>query len=134
MEVADVCKVGVVGSGTMGFGIGINFALWGYPTLMHDLNDEILAQSMRNVKHAMQLFVEGELISPQQADEAMSRMTTTTDLAAVAANSDFITEAIVESCSTNWMVCARLIPYLPAIPRDWCSAISGPRSIDKTSW
>ena len=96
MELADVCKVGVVGSGTMGFGIGINFALWGYPTLMHDLNDEILAQSMRNVKHAMQLFIEGELISPQLADEAMSRMTTTTDLAAVAANSDFITEAIVE--------------------------------------
>ena len=96
MELADIRQVGVVGSGTMGFGIAINFALWGYPTTMHDLNDEILAQSMRNVEHAMQLFVEGELISPQRADKTIGRMTTTTDLAHVAANSDFITEAIVE--------------------------------------
>jgi len=96
MELADIRRVGVVGSGTMGFGIAINFALWGYPTTMHDLSDEILAQSTRNVEHAMRLFVGGELISPQQADETISRITTTTDLAQVAASSDFITEAIVE--------------------------------------
>ena len=96
MELADIRQVGVVGSGTMGFGIAINFALWGYPTTMHDLNDEILVQSMRNIEHAMHLFVEGDLISPQLADETIGRMSTTTDLAHVAANSDFITEAIVE--------------------------------------
>jgi len=99
MELADIRQVGVVGSGTMGFGIAIDFALWGYPTLMHDLNDEILVQSTRNVEHALHLFVEGELISPQLADETISRMTTTTDLAQVAAHSDFITEAIVERSS-----------------------------------
>ena len=96
MELADIRRVGVVGSGTMGFGIAINFALWGYPTLMHDLNSDILAQSMRNVEHALQLFVEGELIPPPLADETLGRMTTTTDLAQVAEHSDFITEAIVE--------------------------------------
>ena len=96
MELANIRQVGVVGSGTMGFGIAINFALWGYPTTMHDLNDEILVQSMRNIEHAMHLFVEGDLISPQLADETIGRMSTTTDLAHVAANSDFITEAIVE--------------------------------------
>jgi len=47
----------------------------------------------------LHLFVEGELISPQLADETISRMTTTTDLAQVAAHSDFITEAIVERSS-----------------------------------
>ena len=89
MELADIEKVGVVGSGTMGFGIAINFALWGYPTMISDLNDEVLVQAMKNVAAAMGLFVEGELISPQQADDTVSRITTTTNLAEVAANSDF---------------------------------------------
>jgi len=96
MELADIKKVGVVGSGVMGFGIAINFALWGYPTLMCDLSDEILAQAMKNVEQALALFIEGELITRQQAQEAISRISTTTDLAEVARRSDFITEAIVE--------------------------------------
>jgi len=92
----DIKRAGVVGAGMMGFGIAINFALWEYPTIMCDLSDEILQQSMRNVRSAMDLFVEEELITRQQADDTIHRITTTTDLADMAANSDFITEAIVE--------------------------------------
>lgn len=96
MDLEDIKKVGVVGAGTMGFGIAINFALWGYPTIMSDLSDEILKQSMKNVKSAMELCVEEGLITRKQADDTVSRITTTTDLVEVAANSDFVTEAIVE--------------------------------------
>lgn len=99
MELADIKQVGVIGSGTMGFGIAINFAMGGYPTLMSDLSDEILAQSMKHVAHAMDLFIEGELITHQQADDTISRISTTTDLAELADQSDFITEAIVERAS-----------------------------------
>jgi len=96
MDLEDIKKVGVVGVGTMGFGIAINFALWGYPTIMSDLSDEILKQSMKNVKSAMELCVEEGLITRKQADDTVSRITTTTNLVEVAANSDFITEAIIE--------------------------------------
>jgi len=96
MELSDVKKVGVVGSGTMGHGIAINFALWGYDTVMSDLNEEILAKSMTDIKFGLGLFVEADMITQQQADDAVGRITTTTDLAEVAADSDFITEAIVD--------------------------------------
>jgi len=96
MELAEIRNVGVIGSGTMGFGIALNFALWGYPATMCDLSDEILAQSMKNVEKALLLFVEEELITPQWAGQALNRITTTPDLARMAANSDFISEAIVE--------------------------------------
>jgi 3-hydroxybutyryl-CoA dehydrogenase len=96
MELEDIKRVGVCGAGTMGFGIAINFALWGYPSVISDLSDEILQDSMKNVKSAMALFVEEGLITRKQADDTIDRITTTTDLAEVAANSDFITEAIVE--------------------------------------
>jgi len=92
----NIKKVGVVGAGTMGFGIAINFALWGYPTIMSDISDEILQQSMKMIRSAMALFIEEGLITRKQADDTIRRITTTTDLAEVAANSDFITEAIVE--------------------------------------
>ena len=95
MELADIKKVGVVGGGTMGFGIAINFALGGYPTVIRDLSDALLQQSMRNIKASMDLFVEEELIIQAEADDTISRITTTTDLGEVA-QSDFITEAIIE--------------------------------------
>lgn len=96
MSLSDIRKVGVVGAGTMGYGIAINFALAGYPVVMSDLNAEILGQSMARIKSAMTLFIEEELIIQQQADEALGIITTSTDLAGVATNSDFITEAIIE--------------------------------------
>ena len=96
MELADIKKVGVVGGGTMGFGIAINFALGGYPTIIRDLSDALLQQSMRNIKSAMDLFVEEELITQTQADDTVSRISTTTNLEEVATQSDFITEVIVE--------------------------------------
>ncbi len=96
MNLADIKRAGVVGGGTMGFGITVNFALNGYPTVIHDLSDELLEQSINRVQSAMALFVEEELITREQADDTVNRITTTTDLAEVAAHSDFITEAIVE--------------------------------------
>ena len=92
----SIKKVGVVGAGTMGFGIAINFALWGYPTIMSDISDEILQQSIKMIRSAMALFIEEGLITRKQADDTVRRITTTTDLAEVAADSDFITEAIIE--------------------------------------
>ncbi len=92
----DINKVGVVGAGAMGFGIAINFALWGYPTTITDINDKALHRSMRNIESALNIFVDEGLIIRKKADEVNHRITFTTDLSEMAANSDFITEAITE--------------------------------------
>ena len=80
----------------MGFGIAVNFALAGYPTVIYDLTDEVLKRSVTNVRAALALFEEEGLITRQQVCESVARITTTTDLERLARNSDFITEAIVE--------------------------------------
>ena len=95
MNLEDIKKVSVIGGGIMGFGIAINFARNGYSTLIQDLNDETVARSKQLVQSAMALFVEESLLSQAQADDTVSRISWTTDLAE-AAQSDFITEAIVE--------------------------------------
>ncbi len=113
MQISDIKTVGVVGGGTMGFGIAINFALWGYPTIISDLSPEILARSRAHIAKAMELFVEGDLISQQRADETMNRITTTTDLALLAVQSDFVTEAIIERAEDKRALFTRLDALCP---------------------
>ena len=95
MKRSDIEKASVIGGGIMGFGVAINFARNGYPTVIHDLNDRILEQSKKSVQSALALFVEEELITRSQSDDTLGRISWTTDLTEAAA-SDFITEAIVE--------------------------------------
>ena len=113
MQLSDIKTIGVVGGGTMGFGIAINFALWGYPTIICDLNADILAGAKANIAHALQLFVEGELISQPRAEETLARITTTTDLAQLAGQSDFVTEAIVERLPDKQALFKRLDELCP---------------------
>jgi 3-hydroxybutyryl-CoA dehydrogenase len=96
MSLDDIQKVGVVGSGLMGHGIALSFAMGGYPTTMCDLDDARLEAAMRNAAATARLFVDEGLITATQAEDALALISTTTDLAKLAANSDFITEAIVE--------------------------------------
>ena len=113
MQLSDIKTVGVVGGGTMGFGIAINFALWGYPTIICDLNADILAGTKANIAHALQLFVEGELISQPRAEETLGRITATTDLAQLAARSDYVTEVIVERLPDKQALFKRLDELCP---------------------
>jgi 3-hydroxybutyryl-CoA dehydrogenase len=96
MKLEEIKTVGIVGGGTMGFGIAINFALWEYQVIVQDLTDEIIAGSKSMIKSALALFVEEDLINEKRAEETISRIEFTTDLEALAKRCDFITECIVE--------------------------------------
>ena len=39
MEINDIKKIGIVGAGTMGHGIALNFALAGYPVILTDVDE-----------------------------------------------------------------------------------------------
>ena len=113
MNLADIEKVGVVGGGTMGFGIAINFALSGYATIVNDVSDDALLLSLKHIRTALGLFVEEQLITQEQASAAAGRITMTTDLAELAAQSDFITEAIVERLKDKQEVFNKLDSLCP---------------------
>ncbi len=102
MQVTDINKVGVVGAGFMGHGIATVSALAGYPTMMHDVNEEILRRAMSGVQEILDIYIEENLIPPEQAHAALNNISTTTDLAKLAANSDFITEAIIERSAEKY--------------------------------
>lgn len=113
MNLQDIKRVGVVGVGTMGHGIALNFALHGYPTLICDLNDDILKKAVRNIESALALFVDEKLIKKRRANEALSLISTTTSLEELAAGSDFVTEAIVERSEDKKQLFNRLDKLCP---------------------
>jgi 3-hydroxybutyryl-CoA dehydrogenase len=114
MTIEDIQRVGVAGSGLMGHGIALSFAMSGYPALMYDLTEEALANGMRNAAATATLFVEEGLISAEEAEAAIGRLSTTTDIAELAANSDFITEAIVERSADKRALFNELDALCPA--------------------
>ncbi len=85
----------MVGAGTMGFGIALNFALAGCAVILNDVSDDVLARSMRNAEASLMLMREERLITGGRAKKALGRIATTADLTLLAGESDFVTEAIV---------------------------------------
>jgi 3-hydroxybutyryl-CoA dehydrogenase len=98
MKLSDIKKIGVAGGGTMGFGIGTNFALWGYPVVIYDLNDRILAKTRQRIEKALKIFLDEGMISEKKAGETSRRIRLTDDINQLG-ETDFITEAIVERLS-----------------------------------
>mgnify|MGYP001301958466 FL=1 len=96
MKINDVGTVGVVGSGLMGSGIALNFALAGYQTIMSDLDDEALTVAKARIDAALAMFVDEGLTTTAEANKAVACIEVTTELQDLARRSDFITEAIVE--------------------------------------
>jgi len=82
LRLEDIKRIGVVGAGTMGHGIAISFALWGYPVIMRDLNEEITRTEPGPDPIQLGAFVEEEVIPRRQAEQTLARIQTTTDLAA----------------------------------------------------
>ena len=68
---------------------------------------------MKRIEFDLNLFVEEGLIDRKRADDTFRRITTTTDLAEVAANSDFVTEAIIDRPSDKRKPCNKLDELCP---------------------
>ncbi|UCC16716.1 MAG: 3-hydroxyacyl-CoA dehydrogenase family protein [Dehalococcoidales bacterium] len=113
MEIDDIKKIGVVGAGTMGHGIALNFALGGYKVVLCDVNDDIIDRAFKQVQKAFDLFIEEKLIERAEAEKAIVNISSTTDLDDLSRNSDFITEAIVERSEDKRRLFNRLDSICP---------------------
>jgi 3-hydroxybutyryl-CoA dehydrogenase len=113
MKLEDIKKIGVVGAGTMGHGIALNFALYGYPVIISDVNEAILAKALKNVEADLALFLDEKLVNKRQATKALKLIKTTPSLEELAAASDFITEAIVERSADKKVLFNKLDKICP---------------------
>jgi 3-hydroxybutyryl-CoA dehydrogenase len=89
-------KLMVVGAGLMGSGIAQVAAQAGWDVTLRDLDDAATARGVDAIAKSLARFAAKGTITAEQADQAVARITTTTDLGA-AAEADIVVEAVFES-------------------------------------
>ncbi len=87
--------VGVVGSGQMGNGIAQVAACCGMEVTMVDIKQEFLDRGTSAISHSLDKLVSKERMSPQEADSALSRISSSTKLESLS-GCDLVVEAIPE--------------------------------------
>jgi 3-hydroxybutyryl-CoA dehydrogenase len=88
-------SLAVVGAGLMGSGIAQVAAVSGHPVVLRDVTDEALDRARAGIERSLGRFVAKGRLEQSAADDALGRITTTTDLDAVA-DSEFVVEAVFE--------------------------------------
>lgn len=92
---ADIARVGVLGSGLMGSGIAQVAAAAGYDTVVRDVAQPILDKAKAGIEKSLAKFVEKGKLQAADRDAALKRLsytTTTADLKAC----DIVVEAVTE--------------------------------------
>ncbi|MFP5346573.1 MAG: 3-hydroxyacyl-CoA dehydrogenase family protein [Actinomycetes bacterium] len=87
--------MGVVGAGLMGSGIAQVAAQAGWDVVLRDVSDDATARGVAAIEKSLDRFVSKETLSRDDADAALARITTTTDLDAVA-DAELVIEAVFE--------------------------------------
>lgn len=88
-------KLAVIGAGLMGSGIAQVAAQAGYEVVLRDITDDTLDGARKAIAESYGRFVAKDRMSPDDADTALARIRTTTDLDA-AADADIVVEAVFE--------------------------------------
>ena len=91
----EIKKVAMIGAGTMGGGISMNFANVGVPVTLIDATEDALQSGLARVRKNYETSVKRGRMTAEQVEERMSLLQSTVDYAAVK-DADLIIEAVFE--------------------------------------
>ena len=101
-------KLAVIGAGSMGAQIAQQAALCGVNVTIHDKSSEQLQKAIAsNRSHVMRRVEKGKL-GQAEAEQALSRVRTSIDIAEAVAGADFVIEAVFEDLQLKRSVFAEL--------------------------
>lgn len=103
----DIQKVAIIGAGTMGGGIAMNFANAGMPVALLEINDEALGRGLTIIERNYAGSVKRGKLSETDAAKCRSLINGVTDYAAIA-DADLVIEAVFEDPELKKDIFARL--------------------------
>jgi 3-hydroxybutyryl-CoA dehydrogenase len=106
-------KIGVIGAGQMGNGIAHVCALAGYDVLMEDINADMLGKARETIRKNLGRQVARNLVTQKDADAALARIRTATDLEGMR-DRDLVIEAATENEQVKRKVYQELCPRIGA--------------------
>ncbi|HXZ18328.1 MAG TPA: 3-hydroxybutyryl-CoA dehydrogenase [Candidatus Acidoferrales bacterium] len=93
-------KVGVAGCGLMGSGIAQVCAQAGFPTVVREVNDELVAKGLKGIEKNLDRLVEKGTLSVADRDAARAKLKGTTKIEDLA-GADIVIEAIIEQLAAK---------------------------------
>ncbi len=93
---AELRKIGIIGAGQMGSGIAHVCALSGFDVVINDISTELMESGLATINGNMDRQVASGKISEDERSSAMTRITSSSDLAAIA-EADLVIEAATEN-------------------------------------
>jgi 3-hydroxybutyryl-CoA dehydrogenase len=109
----EITSIGIVGAGQMGNGIAHVAALAGLPVTLVDINPKALDRALGTISRNMERQISRKLISAEERDAAIARITTGTDMA-LFGGCGFVGEAATENEAVKREVFKALCPHLRA--------------------
>lgn len=103
----DIERVAVIGAGTMGGGIAMNFVNRGIPVKLLELNNDALERGLAVVKKNYMVSMDRGRLSQAEVDKRFGLLEATTDYAALG-DADLIIEAVFESMEVKKDVFSKL--------------------------
>ena len=103
----NVQKMAVIGAGTMGGGISMNFLNAGMPVVMLETKQEALDRGVATIRNNYQVQVKKGKLTPEKLDQRMGLLTTTLDYADLK-DADMVIEAVFEEMSVKEAVFKQL--------------------------
>ena len=104
-------NIAVIGAGLMGHGIAQIFASQGHRVSLLDVNDEVLAKAIENIRANLTLMARSGIGSPEEIEPTIGRIKKNRELEDAATDAQFVIEAVTE----NLQVKQRLFQELDSI-------------------
>lgn len=103
----------IVGAGTMGRQIGLQCAIFGYETILHDSSEDALSKANGGIQGIGSRLVKAGEITETNLSEALKRITVSYDLADAARDADFVSESVPENPELKIQVFSALNEMCP---------------------
>jgi len=114
VDITDVRKVLIIGSGTMGLQIGLQCATHGYAVTLYDVDPAALESGTRRLHTYADEQLRAGVIDEATRERALAAITSTTDPATAAAEADLLSESVPEDPALKGRVLGQFNTLCPA--------------------
>ena len=103
----------ILGAGTLGLRVGLQFAISGFETTIYDISDQALDIAIKTQEGILKYLIKNGKLTESQAEEVKSRLTFTTNAEDAADDADFVNESVTENLELKRKVWAQFGALCP---------------------
>jgi 3-hydroxybutyryl-CoA dehydrogenase len=113
VKLEDIKNICNLGTGTMGFGTALLFAMAGYNVRMYGRTDASLERGFGKIKSTLKIYQDNGLVREEDIPAVIGRIKGVTTLEEAAVDADFVIESIAEEIEIKQEVYAKLDKLCP---------------------